>query len=74
MDMIWIREPNTVDAYRTSYKAIKADNYLGLESVFPFQGPWRVGDDMVFQVALRMLVTTTWKGSYHDDRQQYDTI
>ena len=57
LDIIWSREPKTIEGYRTAYnKSIKADTYLGLDPSFPRQGPWDAADKMGFRVALDMLV------------------
>ena len=53
LDMILSRESKSLESFMTAYnREIKDDKYLGLVSKFPYRGPWRVGDDMGFQVAL----------------------
>ena len=75
LDLLWSREPATIKKQITNFnKSVKADLMHGLDPVFPKKGPWKIGDDVGFRVALRMVTISRWTGRYHKTHQQYDTI
>ena len=75
LDMLWSREKGTVATLMTNYrKSVAADRELGLDSIFPQQGPWMIEDNQGFQVALRMIVVSRYRGSHSSEYQQFDTI
>ena len=73
LDIIWSRSSRTnyMSAFR---KSIKVCDDLGLiPKHFP-QGPWPIGDEVGFQVAIEIVGASLLKGTTSKTHQQFDTI
>ena len=75
LDMMWSREESTVGSTLSQIKKGKSFSAeLGLEPVGIAVGPWPVGDQIGFQVALELLRASQKKGRNDDTYVQFDSI
>ena len=67
--------PRTVQSARSNFmKALRMSNELGISPRFHPIGPWDLGDDVGFTVALQLLKASQLKGNYSETNQEFDTI
>ena len=75
LDGMWSREPGTVQAIRTNLnKLIKYCLELSIEPTLPNLGPWPIGDNVGFQVAIAQIRYSQEKGVNDKSHLQFDTI
>ena len=75
LDMMWGISSGTVNTMRGNVgKGIMMCKELGIEPSYPPLGPFPVGDNVGFTVALQMLKASLLPGIYHDSHQKFDTI
>ena len=75
LDIFWSREPATVyNTLSTLRRAKQCSEDIGLKPINLKVGPWPVGDNCGFQVAIEMLKMSQGKGKNSPDYIQYDSI
>ena len=73
LDILWSRSPST--NYMSEYrKSIKVSLGLGLIPKHYPQGPWPIGDEVGFQVAIEVVGVSLLAGNTSKQYQQFDTI
>lgn len=74
LDALWGREPSTVNStVQAVSKTVSLLGALGIEPEYPALGPFPVGDQLGYGVAVAMLLKSLEPGRY-DDYQQFETI
>ena len=75
LDYFWSRATSTVGAnFRWLKKEMKFSQELGMNPISVAMGPWPLGDQQGFQLAIVILKSSQEPGAYHDSHQQFDTI
>ena len=75
LDILWESSAGTVTVNNGNIsKGVGLCKALGVEPPYPPLGPYPVGDNMGFVVAIQMLKSSLLPGKYHDTHQQFDTI
>ena len=73
LDLIWSRAETT--SYMSPFrKALKVDQALGITPTHYPQGPWPLGDEVGFKVALEIVGVSLLPGTTSKDYQQFDTV
>ncbi len=76
LDAFWSRATSTVNAQRRLIdKSLEISNQLGLDPMFPEQGPLPDGDHCGYTVAIQMVYASiSSQGRYAETHLEFDTI
>jgi hypothetical protein len=75
LDVMWSREPSTVgNTFRLLKKAKETSEEVGLPPVQIVVGPWPVGDNCGFQIAIEILRNSQKPGKNDSAYTQFDSI
>lgn len=75
LDILWSRSVSTVQSTKGNIlKGLRMCKELVIPPTYPSLGPWPVGDNIGFTVALQLLKASLLPGKYHETHQQFDTI
>ena len=75
LDMMWSSSNATVsNTWSNVKKSVGLSREMGISPTFPQMGPWPVGDEVGFSVALQMVKASLRPGKHSSDYQQFDTI
>ena len=75
LDAFWSRASSTVGAQRRLMeRSLEIAEQLGLEPMFPNQGPLPLGDHCGYTVAIQMVFASLGQGRYSETHLEFDTI
>lgn len=75
LDAFWSRATSTVNAQRRLVeRSVDLSRQLGLEPLFPNQGPLPGGDHCGYTVAIQMVYSSISQGRYSETHLEFDTI
>ena len=75
LDAFWSRATSTVNAQRRLVeKSLAISQQLGLDPLFPNQGPIPDGDYCGYTVAIQMVYSSLSQGRYSESHLEFDTI
>ena len=75
LDAFWSRASSTVAAQRRLIeRSLDLTNQLGLDPLFPNQGPLPQGDHCGYTVAIQMVYASISSGRYSESHLEFDTI
>jgi len=75
LDGMWSRSSSTIANVRYNFiRLMKLNNELGLDYNFPELGPWPIGDNVGFQLAITLLKFSQRSGNNETSHLQFDTI
>ena len=75
LDVFWSREPSTVqNTLSTLKRAKQCSEDIGLPPINLKVGPWPIGDNCGFQIAIEMIKMSQGKGRNSAKYIQYDSI